>query len=137
MKKCEKNEIGIKKAYSYKIYSLSVIFTFVGFLLNILFIKYSVESLLLTFSSIQFKIFVLGYLILSIVLSIILYLIIKKEKIYDLTYFLGFSISFISILLSILLFKDASFMMLGTFVGYSLMFSVLKGYCSKFELMES
>lgn len=137
MKKCEKNEIGIKKAYSYKIYSLSVIFTFVGFLLNILFIKYSVESLLLTFSSIQFKIFVLGYLILSIVLSIILYLIVKKEKVYDLTYFLGFSISFISILLSIFLFKDASFMMLGTFIGYSLMLSVLKGYCSKFELMES
>lgn len=137
MKSCEKNEIGIKKAYSYKIYSLSVIFTCIGFLLNILFIKYSVESLLLTFSSLQIKIFILGYLILSSVLSIILYLIIKKEKIYDLTYFLGFSISFISVLLSIMLFKDASFMMLGTFIGYSLMFSVLKGYCSKFELMES
>jgi hypothetical protein len=71
MKSCEKNEIGIKKAYSYKIYSLSVIFTCIGFLLNILFIKYSVESLLLTFSSLQFKIFVLGYFAISIVLSIV------------------------------------------------------------------
>lgn len=137
MENSRKLEIGIKKAYSYRIFSLSVVFTCLSFLLNVLFIKYSIESLLLTFSSIQFKIIVLGYFIISIVLSIILYLLIKKEKIYDLTYFLGFVISFTSVLLSILLFKDASFMMLGTLVGYSLMFSVLKGYYNKFKLMES